>query len=59
MSAAPRVGASRPAAPRIDSLAFLTPGNFADDDPYTGLEETLQLFEYGERSAPPSRSWSS
>ncbi|MGW0948238.1 LLM class flavin-dependent oxidoreductase [Streptomyces sp. NPDC002623] len=49
MSAAPRVGASRPTAPRIDSLAFLTPGNFADDDPYTGLEETLQLFEYGER----------
>ncbi|MGW1214398.1 LLM class flavin-dependent oxidoreductase [Streptomyces sp. NPDC002499] len=33
----------------ITSLAFLTPGNFADDDPYTGLEETLQLFEYGER----------
>lgn len=36
--------------PTITSLAFLTPGNFADDDPYTGLEETLQLFEYGERS---------
>ncbi|MGW1714679.1 LLM class flavin-dependent oxidoreductase [Streptomyces sp. NPDC002156] len=35
--------------PTIGSLAFLTPGNFADDDPYTGLEETLQLFEYGER----------
>ncbi|MGW3141480.1 LLM class flavin-dependent oxidoreductase [Streptomyces sp. NPDC001139] len=35
--------------PAITSLAFLTPGNFADDDPYTGLEETLQLFEYGER----------
>ncbi|MDX2583764.1 LLM class flavin-dependent oxidoreductase [Streptomyces sp. WI04-05B] len=35
--------------PSISSLAFLTPGNFADDDPYTGLEETLQLFEYGER----------
>ncbi|WP_329352727.1 LLM class flavin-dependent oxidoreductase [Streptomyces sp. NBC_01261] len=33
----------------LTSLAFLTPGNFADDDPYTGLEETLQLFEYGER----------
>jgi len=32
----------------ITSLAFLTPGNFADDDPYTGLEETLQLFVYGE-----------
>ncbi|MEV6020778.1 LLM class flavin-dependent oxidoreductase [Streptomyces sp. NPDC051997] len=36
--------------PTITSLAFLTPGNFADDDPYTGLEETLQLFEFGERS---------
>ncbi|WP_069762150.1 LLM class flavin-dependent oxidoreductase [Streptomyces sp. LUP47B] len=35
--------------PTISSLAFLTPGNFADDDPYPGLEETLQLFEYGER----------
>jgi len=35
--------------PAIDSLAFLTPGKFADDDPYTGLAETLQLFEYGER----------
>ncbi|MEV7425840.1 LLM class flavin-dependent oxidoreductase [Streptomyces sp. NPDC091212] len=36
-------------APGITSLAFLTPGNFADADPYTGLEETLRLFEYGER----------
>lgn len=35
--------------PTITSLAFLTPGNFVDDDPHTGLEETLQLFEYGER----------
>jgi alkanesulfonate monooxygenase SsuD/methylene tetrahydromethanopterin reductase-like flavin-dependent oxidoreductase (luciferase family) len=34
----------------ITSLAFLTPGNFADDDPYPGLEDTLQLFEYGERT---------
>lgn len=25
------------------SLALLTPGNFADDDPYTGRGETLQL----------------
>jgi alkanesulfonate monooxygenase SsuD/methylene tetrahydromethanopterin reductase-like flavin-dependent oxidoreductase (luciferase family) len=32
----------------ITSLAFLTPDNFADDDPYTGLEETLQLFVYSE-----------
>jgi hypothetical protein len=36
-------------APRITSLAFLAPGNCADDDPYAGLEDTLQLFEYGER----------
>ncbi|MEU9347913.1 LLM class flavin-dependent oxidoreductase [Streptomyces sp. NPDC048278] len=35
--------------PALTSLAFLTPGNFADDDPYPGLEETLRLFEYGER----------
>ncbi|MCG7203402.1 LLM class flavin-dependent oxidoreductase [Streptomyces arenae] len=35
--------------PTISSLAFLTPGNFADDDPRTGLEETLRLFGYGER----------
>jgi hypothetical protein len=37
--------------PRITSLAFLTPGNFADDDPYAGLEDTLQLFEYGADSS--------
>jgi len=35
--------------PTITSLAFLTPGNFADDNPYPGLEKTLQLFEYGEQ----------
>ncbi|MGW6796766.1 LLM class flavin-dependent oxidoreductase [Streptomyces chartreusis] len=35
--------------PTITSLAFLTPGNFSDDDPYPGLEETLRLFEHGER----------
>ncbi|WP_029290821.1 LLM class flavin-dependent oxidoreductase [Cellulomonas sp. HZM] len=33
----------------IRSLAFLTPGNFPDDDPYAGLEETLALFAYGEQ----------
>ncbi|MFG2045164.1 LLM class flavin-dependent oxidoreductase [Dactylosporangium sp. NPDC048998] len=33
----------------IRTLAFLTPGNFPDGDPYAGLEATLQLFEYGER----------
>ena len=35
--------------PPISSLAFLTPGNFADDDPYAGLEATLALFAYGEQ----------
>ena len=35
--------------PKVTSLAFLTPGNFADDDPYPGLEDTLRLFDYGER----------
>ncbi|MFJ9746613.1 LLM class flavin-dependent oxidoreductase [Streptomyces chartreusis] len=35
--------------PTITSLAFLTPGNFSDEDPYPGLEETLRLFEHGER----------
>jgi alkanesulfonate monooxygenase SsuD/methylene tetrahydromethanopterin reductase-like flavin-dependent oxidoreductase (luciferase family) len=34
---------------QIRSLSFLSPGNFPDDDPYAGLEETLRLFEYGER----------
>jgi alkanesulfonate monooxygenase SsuD/methylene tetrahydromethanopterin reductase-like flavin-dependent oxidoreductase (luciferase family) len=33
----------------IRSLSFLSPGNFPDDDPYAGFEETLRLFEYGER----------
>jgi alkanesulfonate monooxygenase SsuD/methylene tetrahydromethanopterin reductase-like flavin-dependent oxidoreductase (luciferase family) len=33
----------------IRSLSFLSPGNFADEDPYAGLEDTLRLFEYGER----------
>lgn len=34
----------------IRSLAFLAPGNFADDDPYTGLEATLQLFEDADKA---------
>lgn len=33
----------------IAHLSFLTPGNFADDTPYDGLEATLRLFEHGER----------
>lgn len=36
-------------APSIGSLSFLVPGSFTDDDPYEGLENTLELFEYGER----------
>ncbi|PWJ50230.1 Flavin-dependent oxidoreductase, luciferase family (includes alkanesulfonate monooxygenase SsuD and methylene tetrahydromethanopterin reductase) [Quadrisphaera granulorum] len=32
----------------ITSLAFLTPGNYPDDDPAAGLEATLQLFELAE-----------
>ena len=35
-------------APRIDHIAFLTPGNYLDDDAVTGYEQTLQLFERGE-----------
>jgi alkanesulfonate monooxygenase SsuD/methylene tetrahydromethanopterin reductase-like flavin-dependent oxidoreductase (luciferase family) len=34
----------------IRSLAFLTPGNFADDNPYDGLEATLQLFEDADKA---------
>jgi alkanesulfonate monooxygenase SsuD/methylene tetrahydromethanopterin reductase-like flavin-dependent oxidoreductase (luciferase family) len=34
---------------QIRSLSFLSPGNFPDEDPYTGLEDTLRLFAYGER----------
>lgn len=33
----------------VDALAFLTPGNYLDDDPRAGLDETLELFELGER----------
>lgn len=33
---------------RISHFAFLVPGNYHDDDPAKGLEETLQLFEAGE-----------
>ncbi|MFC9897326.1 LLM class flavin-dependent oxidoreductase [Nocardia sp. NPDC127579] len=34
--------------PRIAALSFLTPGNYPDDDPAGGLEDTLRLFEFGE-----------
>ncbi len=33
----------------VGSLSLLVPGSFTDDDPYQGLEDTLRLFEYGER----------
>ncbi len=36
--------------PVIRSLSFLLPGNFPDDDPRAGLEDTRQLFELGERA---------
>jgi len=32
----------------ISTLSFLTSGNFPDDAPYAGLEQTLSLFELGE-----------
>ncbi len=33
----------------LKSISFLTPGNYPDNNPGRGLEETLQLFELGER----------
>lgn len=33
----------------IASLGFLTPGNFRENDPATGLQRGLELFEVGER----------
>ena len=35
-------------AVRIDHLAFLTPGNYPDDAPLAGFEQTLELFGVGE-----------
>jgi alkanesulfonate monooxygenase SsuD/methylene tetrahydromethanopterin reductase-like flavin-dependent oxidoreductase (luciferase family) len=32
----------------INHIAFLTPGNYAEDDPGAGLEAALRLFERGE-----------
>jgi alkanesulfonate monooxygenase SsuD/methylene tetrahydromethanopterin reductase-like flavin-dependent oxidoreductase (luciferase family) len=34
--------------PTISHIGFLTPGNYPDDDPLHGLEQTLQLLQYGE-----------
>lgn len=33
----------------LANLSFLTPGNYPDEDPAAGLEDTLRLFEFGER----------
>jgi alkanesulfonate monooxygenase SsuD/methylene tetrahydromethanopterin reductase-like flavin-dependent oxidoreductase (luciferase family) len=33
----------------ISHIGFLTPGNYPNDDPLHGLEQTLQLLQYGER----------
>jgi alkanesulfonate monooxygenase SsuD/methylene tetrahydromethanopterin reductase-like flavin-dependent oxidoreductase (luciferase family) len=33
----------------IHRLAFLTPGNYAEEDPLAGLEAALKLFEFGEK----------
>ncbi|WP_286344090.1 hypothetical protein [Frondihabitans sucicola] len=33
----------------VRSIALLTPGDFDDDAPTAGLEDTLDLFELGER----------
>ncbi len=32
----------------IKHVGFLTPGNYREHDPYSGLEETLQLLKHGE-----------
>ena len=32
----------------IGHIGFLTPGNYPDDDPLSGLEQTLQQLQYGE-----------
>jgi len=40
----------------VQSLSFLTPGHFPDDDPQAGLEDTLRLFELGERGLATSYS---
>ncbi|ABE36305.1 luciferase-like monooxygenase family protein [Paraburkholderia xenovorans LB400] len=35
-------------AARVDHIAFLTPGNYSDDEPEAGFERTLELFRVGE-----------
>lgn len=34
----------------LRGISFLTPGNYEDDDPAAGLEQTLRLIEFGERA---------
>jgi alkanesulfonate monooxygenase SsuD/methylene tetrahydromethanopterin reductase-like flavin-dependent oxidoreductase (luciferase family) len=36
------------AAVHIDHIAFLTPGNYHDEAPRAGLEQSLELFRHGE-----------
>jgi alkanesulfonate monooxygenase SsuD/methylene tetrahydromethanopterin reductase-like flavin-dependent oxidoreductase (luciferase family) len=36
-------------ASSVSSLSLLVPGSFTDEDPFRGLEDTLQLFDYSER----------
>jgi alkanesulfonate monooxygenase SsuD/methylene tetrahydromethanopterin reductase-like flavin-dependent oxidoreductase (luciferase family) len=35
--------------PSISHIGFLTPGNYPENDPLHGLEQTLQLLQYGEQ----------
>lgn len=35
-------------SPLIDHIGFLSPGNYPEADPLSGLENTLELFRYGE-----------
>lgn len=37
------------AAPNIRHIGFLTPGNYSNDDPFTGIDATLDLIAFGER----------
>jgi hypothetical protein len=44
-----RDDSSRPGrVANIRHVAFVTPGNYAEDDPESGLEAALRLFEKGE-----------
>jgi alkanesulfonate monooxygenase SsuD/methylene tetrahydromethanopterin reductase-like flavin-dependent oxidoreductase (luciferase family) len=51
MTVSAEPGPAIPAGPGqlVGSLSLLVPGSFTDEDPYRGLEDTLRLFEFGER----------